>query len=319
MQLTGEDLDAMAGAFGLSDLTSLDGYENAVYRAERPSRHVLRITHSTRRTPSQIGAEMTFLHALDDAGVSVAAPIEASDGRLAVTHEARNSGMVTAVAMPFAPGGHRSPSAWTDDDLQRYGRLIAEVHSVARDLATGPRLDRPNWDEVIHPVVEVDLGGRHPDVLERTIAVVDALRGHPAGQTTQLVHQDPHLGNLFITEDGAITLFDFDDSGYGSPTFDLAMVIFYWIAGRNDLDDAQAEVRRLLGPFLSAYQEVYPLEQDWVEGAELHMTLRELELYAALVDTDINEAGWDGAYMRNRRQRIDDGTPFLGSRLAELT
>ena len=84
------------------------------------------------------------------------------------------------------------------------------------------------------------------------------------------------------------------------------------------LDDIWAEVRRMLGPFLTGYQSVYALEPEWISGAELHMTLRELELYAALVDTDINENGWDGGFMRGRRQRIDEERPFLGVPLADV-
>lgn len=317
MQLTEKDLAAICGPFGLSELTSLDGYENAVYRADRPTPHVLRITHTTRRTASQIEAEMAFLHQLEAAGVAVAAPISTRDGRLVVTRHAENSGPVTAVAMPFAPGSHRAPDGWADSDIRSYGELLGRLHTVSAGMVKSPKLDRPDWDSIVMPVVDQDLRGSHPEIRTALEEVLAATIAHPAGGTDQLVHEDAHLGNLFITENGEITLFDFDDCGYGTTTYDLAMVLLYWIAGR-DLDDLGAEVRRLLGPFLTGYQSAHPLAPDWTEGADLHMRVRELELFAALVDTDMSHDGWGRAFMEGRLSRIETGTPFLGAPLAEL-
>ncbi len=317
MQLTEVDLEAICESFGLTQLTSLDGYENAVYRADRPVPHVLRITHTSRRTVSQIEAEMSFLHHLEASGVSVAAPIEARDGRLAVTHVAENSGLVTAVAMPFAEGRHRAPDRWGPLDIQHYGELLGRLHAVSAELAKQPKLDRPTWDSVIMPVVDEDLGGRHREIRTALEQVLRETVAHPAGAANQLIHEDPHLGNLFITDEGRLTLFDFDDCGYGTTTYDLAMVILYWIGGR-DLEDVGTEVRRLLGPFLDGYRSAHPLATDWTEGADLHMRIRELELYAALIDTDMSYDGWGQAFMEGRLERIESGTPFLGRPLAEV-
>lgn len=316
MQLTEADLERISQSFGLSELTSLDGYENAVYRADRPAPHVIRITHTSRRSVSQIEAEMAFLHRLETAGVAVAAPVEAGDGRLVVAHDAENSGPVTAVAMRFAPGGHRPPDAWKHADIRRYGELLGQLHAVSATMSREPRLDRPDWDSIIMPVVDEDLSGSHPEIRAAIEEVLAATAAHPAGGTDQLVHEDAHLGNLFITDDGHITLFDFDDCGYGTPTFDLAMVVLYWTAGRHL--DVGAEVRRLLIPFLDGYRSVHPLAGDWMEGADLHMRVRELELYAALVDTDVSHDGWGRAFMEGRLERLRSGTPFLGRPLTEL-
>lgn len=317
MGLTERDLAAISGQFGLSELTSLDGYENAVYRTERPTPHVLRITHTSRRTVSQIEAEMGFLHELERAEVSVAPPVPARDGRLVVSHEAESSGVVTAVAMLFADGEHRHPDRWSNDDIRRYGELLGRLHAVSASMVSEGRLDRPDWDSIIMPVIDADLGGKHPEIRATIEEALAATVAHPAGGTDQLVHEDAHLGNLFITDDGHITLFDFDDCGYGTPSYDLAMVILYWVAGRS-LEDVGAEIRRLLNPFLAGYESAYPLTPEWTEGADLHMCIRELELYAALVDTDMSHDGWGRAFMDGRLERIQSATPFLGIPLADV-
>jgi Ser/Thr protein kinase RdoA (MazF antagonist) len=51
----------------------------------------------------------------------------------------------------------------------------------------------------------------------------------PAGADDLLIHQDAHHGNLFITDTGEITVFDFDDAAYGTPTHDVAIALFYWL------------------------------------------------------------------------------------------
>lgn len=314
MQLAQHELDDMAGAFRLSHLTSLGGYENAVFRADRPQPSVLRVTHSTRRTASEIAAEMQFLSALDGAGVGVATPLRTNDGDLVLTYETGESGKVHVIATLFADGRHRHYDELSDSNLTAYGELIGRMHQVSAEL---DRIDRPDWDEPIETMVGKDLDGRHPDVLQRAVDTMEQLRVHPAGGRNLLVHEDPHLGNVFVTDDGKFTLFDFDDSGYGTATFDLAMVILYWIAGR-PLPEPALEVRRMLEPFLDGYTKYFGLETDWKSGADLHMKLRELELYAALVDTDLTEGGWDAAFMASRRDRIDQDVPFLGAPLAEV-
>ncbi len=317
MELTDRDLDRFAGEFGLSDLTSLDGYENAVFRADQPSRHILRITHTSRRTVSQIEAEMTFLHRLEAEGVPVAGPVESRTGSLAVAFDTERAGPVTAIALRFAPGSHRPQEAWTEADIRHYGEIIGGMHAVAQQMTAEPRLDRPDWDVLTLAIVEADLHGKHPAIQAAVDRTVAELRRHPAGGTDRLVHQDPHLGNLFITDEGEITLFDFDDCGYATPTYDLAMAILYWVTGRT-LDDTAAEVRRLLRPFLEGYETAHPLAPDWTSGADLHMKLRELELYAALIDTDISQDWWSQAFMAQRRERIESGEPYLGRPLDEV-
>ena len=42
-----------------------------------------------------------------------------------------------------------------------------------------------------------------------------------------MIHQDAHLGNLFVDDNYTLTLFDFDDCVYGHFIYDIAMVLFY--------------------------------------------------------------------------------------------
>ena len=142
--------------------------------------------------------------------------------------------------------------------------------------------------------------------------LVDAAHGTP----TLLIHQDAHLANLHITDDDQITLFDFDDAAYGPAEYDLAMIVFYWIAGR-DLADPRPEVRRLLDAFLPAYEGqagAIDIDGDLID---LFLTYRELDIYAAVVGQHADDP-WARAFMRGRPERIAARAPFLGVPFAEL-
>ena len=130
-----------------------------------------------------------------------------------------------------------------------------------------------------------------------------------------LIHQDAHLGNLFITDDGQISLFDFDDCGYGTRTHDVAIVLFYWLMSREDQQD---EVRRFVPLFLSGYERHATLPARWPEGADLILSNREIEIYW-LIKTDSEAPNpMEAPFMVDRRQRLLDGVPYLGIPLAEL-
>ena len=54
----------------------------------------------------------------------------------------------------------------------------------------------------------------------------------------QLIHADLHMGNV-IDQNGELHIIDFDDAGFGYPSQDLSISIFY-------LRDAKGREKRFL-------------------------------------------------------------------------
>ena len=57
MTLTEADEANAAALFGISGVRLIGGYENALYRPIDPVGRILRITHTSRRSPAMIDAE----------------------------------------------------------------------------------------------------------------------------------------------------------------------------------------------------------------------------------------------------------------------
>lgn len=311
LDLTPSDLDAIRSRSGVRSMEELDGYENAVFRSLEPPGIILRFTHTSRRSLSQIQAEAAVLRHLRVGGVSVAAPIGSQPVFL---HETVRSGRVVCLLTEAAPGGQRPQAAWDERAIEAYGGLIGRLHRVAAGII-GP-IDRPRWDDPVMLTVEHDIGDREPGIVAKSAEVRLRLSNLLASTPVQLIHQDAHLGNLHITDAGEITLFDFDDCAYGPVDYDLAMIVFYWTAGRRAVDPV-AETRRLLESFLPAYLREMPDHVPDADVIDAFLTYRELDIYSATVGQGHDDA-WAEAFLEGRHERISAGVPYLGVPFAEI-
>ncbi|MDJ0954484.1 MAG: phosphotransferase, partial [Acidimicrobiia bacterium] len=124
-------------------------------------------------------------------------------------------------------------------------------------------------------------------------------------------------GNLHVTDEGLISLFDFDDCGYGTPTHDVAIVLFYWLLGRNE--DQHSAAQRFAAHFLRGYERQETLPADWPEGADRFLSLREVDMYWLIGgESPSDMSPLEEIFMDGRRGRILDGVPYLGAPLAEI-
>lgn len=315
LELTGADLARAAGLFGLGELQRVGGFENALYRSDEG--RIVRLTHTSRRSAGMIEAEFAFMDHLARQGVWVPAPVRSTGGTL-VEELITDGGQPLVVAcMTEAPGGRRRGPEWTPADIETYGALLASMHVAAQSLdrPSGDRR-RPDWTD---PIFDVGLGAEaetHPELFARNREVISAAAAHPAGATDLLIHQDAHPGNLFITDDGRITIFDFDDCAYGTPTHDVAIVLFYWLLG---VADPKPEARRFLTHFLRGYERHARLPSDWPEGADRFLSYREIDIYWLIsIEPEDESSPAELRFMEGRLGRILAGVPYLGVPLAEV-
>lgn len=140
----------------------------------------------------------------------------------------------------------------------------------------------------------------------------DYLRDLPRDTASYgLIHQDAHQGNIFVTERGKITLFDFDDCVYSWFVNDIALVLFYAAMGQ---EDQAAFVTQFMTGFLPGYFREHQLDPVWFKEIPNFLKLREIDLYAVIhrsFDVKNLDDPWCIRYMDGRKKRLEEKIPYL--------
>jgi Ser/Thr protein kinase RdoA (MazF antagonist) len=314
--LTTADTTRAAGLFGVDAVEKIGGFENLLYRSTEPRGRVLRLTHTSRRNATMVEAEFDFMAHLAAQGVPTVAPIPSAAGRLVEEFTTKSGDGLVVACTTEAAGGHVRRDKWSDAWIESYGSLLGSMHRVAAGFEPGPSR-RPSWRDPIFDVGFGTAAESDPPLFRRRIEILEEAAADPAGADEMVIHQDVHTGNLFVTSDGQLTVFDFDDSAYGTPTHDVAIVLFYWLFGTDR--DPGAELRRFLAHFMRGYEQHYRLPADWPDGADRFLSYRESDIYWLLLDEDPEH--WFDAkkrFMAGRRERLLTGVPYLGTPLADM-
>ncbi len=308
-----EDLRLLGNLYGLSSLERVGGFENLIFRSDERGGVVLRLTHTSRRSVADVEAETAFMEHLARHDVPVVAPIRSESGVLSEQFTLADGSPVVTYCMTEAPGSIIRPRDWTDDHLTSHGDLLGRAHAAAASFEPpGPR--RPAWTDPVFDPGTSALGDDR--FTEAWHAARARAASAPGGERDLLIHQDAHFWNVHITEDGDLTLFDFDDCAYASPVHDIAIVLFYWLLA--SWDDHEAATRRFLANVLEGHARRVGLPTDWPDAVDRIMQVREADIYL-LVMLDDEEWGPDiTRWMENRRERILDGVPLLGRPLADV-
>jgi len=289
----------------------LGGFENLLFRSDNG--RVVRLTHTSRRSIGQVEAEVAFMRHLAEHQVRVVTPIPSTAGNLVESFELTDGSPIVAYAMNEASGAITYPQDWSDAHLVAMGELLARSHLAASSFdPTGER--RPAWtDPTFDPGMDVLSDEEVRKVWRELIA--DAA-SHPAGGADLLIHQDAHFGNVHLEDLDRITLFDFDDCGYGTAVHDIAMVFFYWlIVG---WDDEAAAARRFFDRLLHGYRRHIELDADWPDGIDRMLKVREAAIYAIISTSAVETSAFENGWMTGRRQRVLQRVPLLDSPLADI-
>jgi Ser/Thr protein kinase RdoA (MazF antagonist) len=292
----------------------LDGFESYMYEFDRDDGdYILRIGHSIRRSEDLINGEADWINFLARGGASVARAIASGRGKLVEPIGDGRGGCFLATAFVRARGRPPWEAGWTPELYGEYGRLIGRIHALSRTYEPAePAWRRPEWDHPSMMEVERFVPAAQTGVLKRYQEVMEHLRRLTRGRDSYgLIHQDAHGGNFFVDEDGRITLFDFDDCVYSWYVYDVAMVLFYMIVSAEDPPGLAGE---FMSHFLPAYVSECGLGSCWLEEIPHFLKLREIDLYAVIYrsfDVENLEDKWCARYMKGRRERIENGTPFV--------
>jgi Ser/Thr protein kinase RdoA (MazF antagonist) len=199
-----------------------------VYLIEMPTmRYVLRVSHSHWRSKSEIDFELELLVFLQEHHIPVASPLVTKTGDLCIEIQAPE-GQRYAALFRYAPG------QIAQGDLDQHqgrtlGETVAKIHQVATHFKPRSQRQPLTLDYLLDDslaVVSPFLRDRTSD-LSYLINVIEELKTQlqdiPQEQPYwSICWGDPHSGNAHFTEDNCITLFDFDQCGYGWRAFEIA-------------------------------------------------------------------------------------------------
>jgi amicoumacin kinase len=292
----------------------LDGFESYIYIFPRPYRdYILRIGHSSRRSQNMIRGEVDWINYLSDGGTTAARAVDSPAGNLVEAVEDGQGGQFLCTAFEKAPGATASQEQRNDRLYLNYGRLMGRMHALARSYQPAePDWKRPEWDDPVNMSTNNWMPEKYKAFLPKyrqLMAHLVALPRDTAGYG--MIHQDAHLGNLFVDCDYTLTIFDFDDCVYGHFIYDIAMAVFYipeW-----DEKDVPGFIGRFMPVFLKGYREYNKLDPRWLAELPYFLKLREIDLFAEILFMDGENPmhPWSAQYMLDRRERIERDQPFI--------
>lgn len=220
---------------------------NTTFRvdADHDRRFALRINVNSQRRPEWIAAEMTWQEAIvTDTDLTVPTPQRTVTGELVARAHSPDLGRdLDAVLYSWLPGPDLGDTA-TPHQMREVGRAMATLHTHAEQWRPPPGTALPVFDEPLfgapdrltcgHPLVS----GEQGVVLAAALAEVRRHHGELFASATPIpLHADLHQWNTKWCR-GRLSLFDFDDSGFGVPLQDLAISAYYVRRVDRRLEDA---------------------------------------------------------------------------------
>ncbi|MFN9467972.1 MAG: homoserine kinase [Pseudanabaena sp.] len=275
-------------------------------------RYVLRVSDAHWRSKAEIEFELELLAFLHKNYIPVAYPLTTDDGQLAIEIPAlegkRYAALFTYAAGQVAIGDLNKVQA------QKLGETLAKLHGTAQNFHC--HIDRPHLtiayllDDSLHDLSPFLNSSARSYMKDAIAQIKEQIRHLP--QTFpiwSICWGDPHSGNVHFTDTNEITLFDFDQCGYGWRSFDIAKFLQVTLQA-----GISPSVRKA---FLHGYQSAQTLEDIELKCMQPLMQVAQIWSWAISVKSAIvhNHSKLDDSYFHQRFEhfkmlRSPDWKPF---------
>lgn len=225
-------------------------------------RYILRVYRNDWRSQDEIEFELQLLDYLNQAlnhqqDLAVAAPRITKHNRLYFSVECPEGARQVAL-FPYA-AGYAPEQDLTIEQSQRLGHGVALLHRLSKSFNLVSRRPALDLDYLLdHSLVSLKRFLRTEELAFLRQTSDNLYKKISAVADSELDYGvcvgDVNTKNFHITEDGRITLFDFDQCGYGLRAFEIAK---YSSSLLNS-----ATKRPLMDAFLAGYSEVRGLHPD---------------------------------------------------------
>ena len=307
-------LPEMLKRFDMLHADDLGGFESHVFAT---TDKVLKLTHTLRRTPAYIEAEVAFTQHLAECGVPVPRPLPSASGAWVELLDDPAGGQWLAYAQQRLPGTEITSENLTPDVMAQWGRLTGQLHAHARTYRPSGPTRRRDWHR--DPLFELAAVPAHlAEARQRASALIGRIRTWPQdARTYGLIHADLHEENL--QWDGSrLSAIDFDDCEYNHYLYDLAVITHTLHNMGPEGEAPSAFVERFLGVFLPAYRQESPLPEHWASQMDDLLRLRDVvmlcvvcELWSVGTPDETFEEDAHRQIFERYAQRVSRGTPIV--------
>lgn len=265
--------------------------------------YILRVSHHHWRSESEITFELELLDFLHRRQIPVTHPLKTRQGKLFFAIDAPE-GKRYAALFPYAPGA----VALGDLNLTQsrlLGETLARLHLAAQDFTCTAQRQPLDLDYLL----DDSLAAIAPFLADRRTELAELLA--TAEQIKQKLQQlpiavpawgicwgDPHSGNVHFTPDNCLTLFDFDQCGYGWRSFDIAK--FGQVSLQTGLSC------RVRSAFVEGYQGIAKLSSREIDCLPALTQAAHIWAWAISINTaqHYNYSRLDGHYFRQRLEQL---------------
>jgi len=223
-------------------------------------RYILRVYRRGWRTKQEIDFELELLTFLHEKNMPVAYPITKKDGSYTEELTAPEGNRYAAV-FSYASGKAMNEKL-DSEQSRRLGEVLATLHEMTNDFKSNFSRPALSSEYLLHYPMDVItqlFRYRQSDIdflqkqLEKIKVALAQLKLSSSAPAYGICVGDVHSGNAHFTDKGQLTLFDFDQCGYGWRAFDIAKFMHTTYAWKID-----ASVRKT---FLEGYQAIRQLSE----------------------------------------------------------
>ncbi|MGG1660635.1 phosphotransferase enzyme family protein [Brevibacillus sp. NRS-1366] len=269
------------------NISPLGGFDSYVYEfTKNGTPFILKISHSQRRTESELQGEIDWLQYVANHGVSVARAIPSELGNQVEVIGHADS-YFTAVAFEKAPGHLPTKENWDPQLFEKWGRITGKLHSLSKSYQPHQAVwKRKKWDDEEHLNIQRYIPAEQEIVIKKSNELLSRLKSIPeTNENYGIIHGDLHFLNFHI-HDGDLILFDFDDSAYNYFLYDVAVILFYaYWRPLQETDDRRFFIKDFLTWFLKGYRQENEFPSEWFAYLPDFLKLRHLVQYVVFLQS----------------------------------
>ena len=219
--------------------------ENTVYQVEDSNQNLfaLRIHRPGYHDLDSLKSEHLWTSFLKDNGLHVPEALYTIEDEAYAEVKIKGSEEILNIGLVKWIPGVRLKDKIKEDDSEEFisksyrqvGEIIAQMHNVSVNFKKPTSFSRHSWDEEgltgEEPFwgrfweVEKASSSQRKDLLTIRNNIYQILKDLPKDKEFSMIHADLHLENI-LSHGDVLTVIDFDDSGFGWHSFDLAVALW---------------------------------------------------------------------------------------------